>query len=55
MNVDYKKFYEYFIELYGTGLEVLYWNLNGESEPLDSFIDAAAEYMNTNCKQKEEM
>lgn len=41
MNVDYKKFYEYFMELYGDGLEILNWHLNGETEPLDSFIDSA--------------
>lgn len=53
MNVDYKKFYEYFMELYGDGLEILNWHLNGETEPLDSFIDAAVEYMELVEKNKE--
>lgn len=45
VGIDYKKFYEYFIELYGTGLEVINWHYNGEPEPLDNFIEEATEYM----------
>lgn len=43
--MNYEKFYEYFMELYGTGLEVLNWHYNGEAEPLDNFIEQAVEYM----------
>ena len=45
--MDYKKFYEYFDELYGEGLEVSGWNLNGVLEPLDNFIESAIEYAET--------
>lgn len=40
------RFKEYFDELYGQGLEVANWHLNGNTEPLDSFYDSAVEYMN---------
>jgi hypothetical protein len=33
----------YFDELYGEGLEVMNWHLNGDAEPLDTFIDRAEE------------
>lgn len=38
-------FKEYWDELYGTGLEIAKWHLNGESEPFDNFYDAAMERM----------
>ena len=34
-------FKDYFDELYGTGLEVANWHLNGDLEDFDSFYDAA--------------
>lgn len=40
------RFKEYFDELYGQGLEVANWHLNGNTEPFDSFYDSAVEYMN---------
>ncbi|MBU5331688.1 hypothetical protein KQI61_05720 [Anaerocolumna aminovalerica] len=39
-------FKKYFMELYGEGLEVANWHLNGDTEPLDSFIDSALEAEN---------
>ena len=42
--MDYKKFYEYFKDLYGTGLEVANWHLNGNTEPFDNFFDSAVEF-----------
>ena len=36
-------FKQYFMELYGQGLEVTNWHLNGDTEPLDNFIDSALE------------
>lgn len=42
--MNYKKFYEYFEDIYGDGLEVANWHLNGDLEPLDNFIDSAIEY-----------
>ena len=35
------KFKEYFDELYGTGLEVANWHLNGDLISFDSFYEAA--------------
>ena len=32
-----KIFKEYFDELYGTGLEIVNWHKNGDTEPCDSF------------------
>lgn len=43
--VDYKKFFEYFKDLYGTGLSIIGWHLNGEPEDFDNFFDSAVEYM----------
>lgn len=37
----YKAFYDYFMSLYGEGLEVANWHQNGDLEPLDNFIDSA--------------
>ena len=39
--MDYKKFYEYWADLYGTGLEIANWHLNGSMKPFDNFFDAA--------------
>lgn len=44
LTIDYEKFYEYFKELYGTGLEVVGWHLNGETKPFDDFFDSALDY-----------
>lgn len=42
----YKAFYDYFKELYGTGLDVANWHLNGELEPFDEFFESAEHEMN---------
>lgn len=42
---DYKKFYEYWRGLYGTGLQISGWHLNGELEDFDNFFDSAIEFM----------
>ena len=42
---DYKKFYEYWRDLYGTGLYISGWHMNGELEDFDNFFDSAVEYM----------
>lgn len=34
-------FYDYMTELYGTGLEVANWHLNGDLESFDTFFDSA--------------
>lgn len=38
------RFKMYFDELYGQGLEVANWHLNGDLEPFDNFYEAAIEY-----------
>lgn len=38
---DYKKFFEYWHDLYGTGLKIAGWHLNGELEDFDNFFDSA--------------
>lgn len=38
-----QSFYDYMKELYGTGLEVANWHLNGDLEPFDSFFESAEE------------
>ena len=38
---DYKKFFEYWHDLYGTGLKIAGWHLNGELEDFDKFMDDA--------------
>ena len=46
-----KRFKAYFDELYGKGLDVMNYHLNGNSEPFDSFYESALEEMdkeNTN-------
>jgi hypothetical protein len=40
-----KKFKSYFDSLYGYGLEVINWHLNGELEPFDNFYDSAIQEM----------
>lgn len=40
-----KAFHEYFRELYGQGLEVANWHLNGDLEPFDDFFNSAEEEM----------
>lgn len=42
--MDYEKFYEYFKDLYGKGLNITGWHLNGEAEPFDNFFESASEY-----------
>lgn len=37
------KFKEYFDEMYGKGLNVANWHLNGELEPFDNFYESACE------------
>lgn len=37
------KFKEYFDEMYGKGLEIANWHLNGELEPFDNFYESACE------------
>lgn len=42
-NKGLKRFYDYWSELYGKGLEIAYWHMNGDLEPFDSFFDNAEE------------
>lgn len=42
---DYKKFFEYWHDLYGTGLKIAGWHLNGELEDFDNFFDSAVASM----------
>ena len=35
------EFKDYFDDLYGKGLEIANWHLNGELEPFDSFYESA--------------
>ena len=37
------RFKEYFDSLYGQGLEIANWHMNGELEPFDNFYDSALE------------
>ena len=39
------KFKDYFLELYGTGLEVANWHLNGDLVPFDVFYESAIDSM----------
>ena len=41
-----QQFKEYFDSLYGNGLDVANWHLNGAMESFDSFYEAAVESMN---------
>lgn len=40
-NKKLRGFHNYFLKLYGKGLEVTNWHQNGDTEPLDDFIDHA--------------
>ena len=40
-----KAFKAYFDELYGEGLEITNWHLNGELEPFDCFYESALQEM----------
>jgi len=42
---QYKEFKNYFDSLYGQGLEVANWHLNGSLEPFDNFFDSAVDEM----------
>ena len=39
-----EKFKEYFDDLYGKGLEVYGWHMNGEAKSFDDFYEDACEY-----------
>ena len=39
------KFKSYFDYLYGKGLEIMNWHLNGNTEPFDNFYEAAIAQM----------
>ena len=39
-----EKFKEYFDDLYGKGLEVYGWHINGEAKSFDDFYEDACEY-----------
>lgn len=40
-----QKFKDYFLGLYGEGLEVANWHLNGELEAFDNFYESAVDLM----------
>lgn len=42
-NAALKAYKDYFADCYGQGYEVTNYHLNGDLEPLDSFIDGAQE------------
>jgi len=42
---ELRRFKEYFDDLYGQGLEVANWHLNGDLEPFDTFYEEALEAM----------
>lgn len=39
-----EKFKEYFDDLYGKGLEIYGWHMNGEAKSFDDFYEDACEY-----------
>lgn len=41
--IEALRFKEYFDSLYGQGLEIANWHMNGELEPFDNFYDSALE------------
>lgn len=51
-NRRLKAFYEYWEELYGQGLEIANWHLNGNLESFDSFFEDALEKMGGYNKQR---
>lgn len=44
-NKKLKLFKKYFDDLWGIGLEIANWHLNGEVESFDNFYESAIEYM----------
>ena len=40
-NDKLQAFYDYMRDLYGEGLEVANWHLNGDLEPFDNFFESA--------------
>lgn len=46
------RFKQFFDDLYGKGLEVTNWHLNGDTEPLDNFIESA-NTVKTDMEEKE--
>lgn len=44
-NKKLKAFYDYWSDLYGQGLEIANWHLNGDLEPFDDFFDSAEDEM----------
>lgn len=42
---NFSRFYAYWSQLYGEGLEVTNWHLNGDTEPFDNFYESAVECM----------
>lgn len=38
---ELKRFKDFFHALYGEGLEIANWHLNGDTEPFDNFYDVA--------------
>ena len=45
MIAELKAFKSYFDELYGKGLDVANWHLNGALEPFDNFYESALQEM----------
>ena len=43
MAISAIKFKQYFDEMYGQGLEIANWHLNGALEPFDNFYESACE------------
>lgn len=41
--IEALRFKEYFDSLYGQGLEIANWHMNGDLEPFDNFYDSALE------------
>lgn len=50
-----KAFYDYFAELYGDGLEVANWHLNGDLEPFDDFFENAVQEMNIESGEESQL
>ena len=40
-----QRFYDYWKDFYGQGLEIANWHLNGDLEPFDYFYENAINYM----------
>lgn len=41
--IEALRFKEYFDSLYGQGLKIANWHMNGDLEPFDNFYDSALE------------